>query len=134
MEIAAMKQLAMRQLQEDVDDVSEYDDLLSAYIDDGYIELMTVRKRGTAGEIKSITEGNELPERYHLALVDYATYRVLSIGNAQKQQRAQFFLSRFLNAKNAMPSECDELAEIGSEELGIVGNGGNWKFTGLYNR
>lgn len=134
MTMAAMKALVMEQLQEDAADVAERDTLISAYIDDGYMELMTVRKRGLAAAIKSITatEGNELPARYHQALVDYATYRVLSIGNVQKQQRGQFFLGRFLNTKNTMQSERDELAENGDELLGIVGNDGNWKFRNLY--
>lgn len=131
MTIAEMKELVMRQLQEDVEDVAEYAAFLDAYLDYGYVELMSVRRRGFISDLQPITTDNLLPPQYHLALVDYASYRILSNGNAQKQQRANTFLSRFLDVKGRMKSERDELAETG--DATTVGNNGNWSFSNLYN-
>jgi hypothetical protein len=124
MTIEALKGLVLRQLGEDVEDVEEFDDLLDVYLNQGYIALMEKRK-GSASGIDPLSDANNLlPERVHPALADYATYRILMNGNALRQQRSQAFLSNFEDARIRLKSEKDEAAE--SE------NGGNWRFTGLY--
>lgn len=130
-----IKRLVMLQLGEDPDDVGEFDELLDLYLERGYRDLMRVRKRGQMEGVEPLSDvDNLLPEEYHGALVDYATYGILANGNAGKQQRSQIFLMRFEDVRTRMRSERDELAEKGDEALGIVGNGGDWKFTGLYDR
>ena len=37
----------------------------------------------------------DLPEQYHALLADYATWRYMSTGNSDKQNRAQFFYARW---------------------------------------
>lgn len=58
---------------------------------------------------------NLLPEHVHPALADYATYKMLSNGNAQKQARAGAFYSSYLNAKTTLKSEAQEAAEVLNE-------------------
>lgn len=135
MTLTEIKKLVMLQLGEDPADVGEFTDLLSFYLEKGYRDLMRVRKRGQMDGVEALTDNsNLLPAEYHGALVDYATYGILANGNAGKQQRGQQFLMRFEDVRMRMRSERDELAEKGDIVLGIVGNGGDWKFTGLYDR
>ena len=127
MTLADMKKLVLLQLGEDPEDVDEYVDLLNFYLEKGYRELMRVRKRGLMEDIEPLTDGdNLLPDEYHGALVDYATYGILANGNASKQQRSQMFLMRFEDVRMRIRSERDEEAHAANE--------GNWKFTGLYDR
>lgn len=135
MTIAAIKSLVLRQLGEDVEDVAEFDDLLNVYMNQGYLALMDKRKGGVQAwtdpetglltGIEPLSETNNLlPERVHPAIADYATYRILQNGNAQKQSRGQAFYANFEDVRQRLKSEKDEAAE--------VENGGTWKFTGLY--
>jgi hypothetical protein len=127
MTLADMKELVLLQLGEDPEDVDEYADLLNFYLEKGYRELMRVRKRGLMDDVEPLSDDdNLLPDEYHGALVDYATYGILANGNASKQQRSQMFLMRFEDVRMRIRSERDEEAHAANE--------GNWKFTGLYDR
>jgi hypothetical protein len=41
------------------------------------------------------TDTPRIPEAYHALLADYATWRYMSTGNSDKQNRAQFFYARW---------------------------------------
>lgn len=125
MTLAEIKNLVMLQLGEDPADVGEFDDLLNLYLEKGYRDLMRIRKRGLMEDVEPLSDmDNLLPDEYHGALVDYATYGILANGNSSKQQRSQQFLARFEDVRMRLKSERDEAAE--------AANGGVWKFTGLY--
>lgn len=46
--------------------------------------------------LEQTTDQPEIPELYHALLADYATWRYMSTGNADKQNRASFFYGRWL--------------------------------------
>lgn len=113
MQLDAIKELALQQQNIDVEDVAEYDFLLSMYLSQAYYELMSVRKRGILTGVEPLSGSNNLlPEHVHPALADFATYKMLSNGNAQKQARAGAFYSSYLNAKTTLKSEAQEAAEV----------------------
>jgi hypothetical protein len=47
----------------------------------------------------------ELPESFHGALADYATYRMMGTGGRARQQRADMFFSRYLTRKSQIAPE-----------------------------
>lgn len=52
-------------------------------------------------ELKEDTVDEPLiPEQYHALLADYATWRYMSTGNSDKQNRAQFFYARWYEETN----------------------------------
>ena len=121
MQLDEIKELALRQQNIDVEDVAEYADLLTAYLSQAYYDLMSVRKRGIMTGVEPLSDTNNLlPVYVHPALADYATYAMLSNGNAQKQSRAGAFYSRYLNARTTLKSEAQEAEE--------ALNGGNFTF------
>jgi hypothetical protein len=121
MQLDEIKELALRQQNIDVEDVAEYDALLTAYLSQAYIDLMGVRKRGILTGVEPLSATNNLlPEHVHSALADYATYSMLSNGNAQKQSRAGVFYSRYVSARTMLKSQAQEAAE--------ATNGGNFTF------
>lgn len=58
---------------------------------------------------------SELPEEYHGALADYATWRLLSNGGSAQQARAQFFIVRFQMAQSAFARAME--ARLGARRL-----------------
>jgi hypothetical protein len=82
------------------------------------------KRKGSASGIDPLSDANNLlPERVHPALADYATYRILMNGNALRQQRSRPSF-QFRGCKDSPEKRERRSAE--SE------NGGNWRFTGLY--
>lgn len=51
-------------------------------------------------DMDNTTDQPQIPEQYHALLADYATWRYMSTGNSDKQNRAQFFYGRWLDETN----------------------------------
>lgn len=129
MTIDALKATVMLQLGEDVDDVSDYDDLLNVYLERGYRMMADKYMSGDQSSIKPLLTENLLPEWTHSALADFATYRILMNGNAQKQARASAFYASFQDANSKLRSKSDEDALVAEYALSGVRK---YSFTNLY--
>jgi len=110
MTVTALKELVMRQLGEDVDDVLERAALLDVYLERGYQLIMDKRKGGNLTGVKALATENLLPDWAHSAIADYATYRILLTGNGTKQQRAQAFYASYGETLSKLLTEADEAA------------------------
>ena len=103
---------ALRQLDEDAEDVSEYEESFKVYANMGYdldpdgrgLHIWRVDLAGKT--LRAVCEvafypmedGDDepqIPEYAHAALADYICYRHLSSGNLAKQSRAQFYQNSF---------------------------------------
>lgn len=89
----------MAQLQEDVEDLAEYQPMLRQYVNEGYERVMRhARGPGWLGE--SLADEADEPafgsERLHGILADWATFRILGTGSSSRQNRAEFFYARFM--------------------------------------
>ncbi len=58
--------------------------------------------RSRPGELRLPTDAPALPERFHGALADYASYCLLGTGGRGRQARGDFFLARFLRARSSV--------------------------------
>ena len=89
----------MAQLQEDVEDLEEYQPMLRQYVNEGYERVMR-HAQGLDWQGESLTQEDDEPafhsERLHGILADWATFRILGTGSAARQNRAEFFSARFM--------------------------------------
>ena len=97
MTLDELRSLTMQQLQEDVEDIDEYQPMIDEYINMGYMQVMNhLDATGTEDLSDPTHEPAFYPEQYHGILADYATYGVLGTGTTVRQSRAMFFYNRFL--------------------------------------
>lgn len=128
MEYSAIKELTLLQLGEDVEDMEDFITFLDVYLGRAYWELMKVRKRGIMIGVQPLSMSNNLlPEYVHPALSDYATYAILTNGNATKQSRAQSFYARYEASRMTLKSEDEDALDASNQAAGTT-----LKFTGLY--
>ena len=129
MTIDELKAVVMLQLGEDVADVSDYSVLLDTYLEAGYRIMADKYLSGDMKGVEPLVTENLLPAWTHSALADYATYRILMNGNAQKQNRASAFYATFRDTTARMKSKKDEEA-LNADEL-LTGER-VFKFKNLY--
>lgn len=96
MTFAQLRQAALRLMQEDLDNLDEFEPLLSQAVNQGY---RAVAQR--LGENPPPLEQDDdqpafAPAEYHGILADYAAYVILGTGSSGRQNRALFFYNRFL--------------------------------------
>jgi len=97
----------MFQTSNDADDLPDFDPHINDYINEGYdIALVVFEKKhldysDEPVDPAPLTNGEDvpvLPEWFHRALADYATWLVYRNGNPQKQQRGMAYLDAFNKA------------------------------------
>ena len=120
MTLAEIKNQIMFQTNNDAEDLGDYEQHITDYINEGYDRLVSAWFNGhvpTPAYDKLEMDVDEpiTPEWTHRALVDYGTWLVYRNGNPQKQQRGMVYL----NAFNEMIAKItDEGGESGMNEDG----------------
>ena len=105
MTVGDIKRLVMHQLNMDPEDQWDYTPYLLGYINEGYERLVkawTLHHDHAGSEnypyLSADNDVPAIPERYHKALADFATWCIYRNGNAQKQQRGYVFRNGFEEA------------------------------------
>ena len=96
MEYSELQALVMVQTNNDLDDVSEYETQLPAYLNEGY-NLLYKRwmRKYPDTPLSEDTDVPDLPEYMHRAITDWATWLMYRNGNPSKQQRGLYFRQSF---------------------------------------
>ena len=102
MTLGEIKEAALFQTSNDVEDIDDFRPVLSVYIDEAYDQLVFAWAQQHPSDynhhyplLKEREDVPRLPDWTHQALADWASYRILSSGNVGKQNRAGVFRGRF---------------------------------------
>lgn len=98
-----IKETALTQTNNDIEDIDEFLPHLNDYVNEGYDLLMVAYAGEHAGtDAYPYLEGDgdkpALPIWTHPALANWATWLLYRIGNPQKQQRGLYFKAAFDDA------------------------------------
>lgn len=112
MTLKQIKNTVMFNTNNDVEDVADFLPYLTLFINEGYDILTYVWDRQhvseNSEEYPSLSvDGDEpnLPEWTHMALADWATWRLYEVGNPQKQQRGMQYRNSFYLIENRIRQE-----------------------------
>jgi len=121
MTVKDMKDMVMHQFNLEEDDVSDYVPYLIVYLNGGYGRLVYAWDEKTLGDpgyprLQSDSDVPNIPEQYHQAIVDWATWCMYRNGNSPKQQRGYAYRDAYFQV------ESEVIAHGGKEgkELGEV--------------
>ena len=104
MTVKEIKDFIMHQhLDMDSDDVTEYLPFLMTYVNEGYDKCLKAWAHARIGDADFpmlVTDSDvpQIPERYHKALCDWATWCMYRNGNQQKQARGKEYRWAFEEA------------------------------------
>lgn len=132
MTLKQIKHLVMFNTNNDIDDISDFLPYLTQFINEGYDRLTIVwdykHVSSDSEEYPSLSsDGDEpaLPEWTHIALADWATWRLYEVGNPQKQQRGLQYRNSFLLVES-------KIKEQGGKEGEETGGKAPKNFTNIY--
>lgn len=120
MTVGEIKEAAMFQSQNDIEDIDDFRPVLAEYLDEAYDRLVYAYAGVHPAEDNEEwpllrTDGDEprTPAWTHLSLADWVTWRILSIGSSAKQQQGMVFRQSF---------ELDLLKATAEGEAGKIRN------------
>ena len=126
MTVKEIKAFVMHQhLDMDMSDVDAYIPFLLTYINEGYDKLVKAWANRRVGEtdcpiLETDNDSPKIPERYHKALCDWATWCLYRNGNQQKQGRGQAYRYAFEEALTDILNAGGEAAAGDADGDGLV--------------
>lgn len=110
MTVGEIKATVMHQTNNDASDLEDFAPFLNDYINDGYDKMLMAYASEHAGSenypaLLSDEDEPDLPDWWHNALADWATWLVYRNGNAAKQQRGYVFRTAFEEALAQIKAE-----------------------------
>lgn len=110
MTVGEIKATVMHQTNNDVGDLEDFAPFLNDYINDGYDKMLMAYASEHAGSenypaLRFDDDKPALPDWWHSALADWATWLVYRNGNAAKQQRGYAYRSAFEEALAQIKAE-----------------------------
>lgn len=101
MTVDEIKEAALFQSQNDIEDIDDFRPVLAEYLDEAYDRLVYAYAGAHPAndtdwpKIKAPGDVPLTPDWTHLSLVDWVTWRILSIGSPAKQQQGMVFRQQF---------------------------------------
>lgn len=124
MTVGDIKLMVMHQYNLDASDLQDYVPFLITYINEGYTRLTSAWADLPVGTerfpwLKSDNDVPNIPEVYHKAMVDWATWCLYRNGNSQKQQRGMYYRNAFMEVEDEIKSQggekCSPLADLNGD-------------------
>lgn len=101
MTVGEIKEAALYQSQNDIEDIEDFRPVLSEYLDEAYDRLVYAYAEAHPADgtdwpkLRADGEVPRTPDWTHMFLVDWVTWRILSIGSPAKQQQGMVFRQAF---------------------------------------
>lgn len=102
MTVREIKEAALFQSHNDIEDIEDFRPVLAEYLDEAYDRLVYAYANEhpedgseTWPKLKHDGDLPRTPEHTHLYLVDWVTWRIMSIGSTAKQQQGLVFRQAF---------------------------------------
>lgn len=126
MKVQEIKDFVMHQFMDmSPDDVTAYLPYLMVYVNEGYEKLVHAWAKVHVGsdDFPMLVSDNDvplIPERWHKALCDWATWCMYRNGNQQKQSRGQAYLYAFNEALAEILNSGGEAVEGDADGDGLI--------------
>lgn len=132
MTVEEIKNRVMFQTNNDVDDMDDYLPYLMGYINEGYDRLTYAYAGRHLSDVGTDENGvmyyammddtdvPAIPERYHPAIADFATWLVYRNGNTQKQNRGMAFLRSFEEYLSQIKNEGGAIGEVNGKATNFI--------------
>ena len=110
MTVGKIKEIALYQTANDIDDIDDFETVLQPYLDEAYdmaVFAFTAKHAGT-DEYPALVRDEDtpaLPSWMHIKLADWVSWRILADGSPARQQRGMVFRQSFDEAIRALKGE-----------------------------
>ena len=110
MTVGKIKEIALYQTANDIEDIDDFETVLQPYFDEGYdmaVHAYAGVHPGMDDEFPVLTRDDEVPavpEWLHVKLADWMSWRILADGAPARQQRGMVFRQSFELALNQIRS------------------------------